>query len=93
MITILEMDRKYDVLVVILLVTIALGQLSLDVMFVSLYYGKGIGEWARNVNRVTNGNLSAGSIIFYILAFLFVLDIVKILRDRRKRISDKYYAP
>jgi hypothetical protein len=87
------MDRKYDVLVVTLLVIIALGQLSLDVMFVSLHYGKEIGEWARNLNSVTHGNLSVGSIIFYILAFLFVLDIVKILRDRRKRISDKYYAP
>ncbi|MGC8618513.1 MAG: hypothetical protein ACP5UZ_07255 [Thermoplasmata archaeon] len=87
------MERKCNALVVILLVIIAIGQLSLDIMFVSLHYGRMIGEWAINVNKLSHGNLSIGSITFYILIFLLTLDIAKILRDRRKRRSDTSYTP
>lgn len=79
------MERKFNVLIVILLVLIAIGQLSLDIMFVSLHYGGIIGKWVKSVNEFTYGNLSIGSIIFYVLALLLIIDIVKAWKDRRKR--------
>ena len=87
------MESKYNVLIVILLIIIAIGQLSLDFMFVSLYYGKMIGEWVVRVNRLSHGNLSIGSIIFYILVLLLIIDIVKAWRDRRKRTSEESSVP
>lgn len=79
------MERKYNVLIVILLIIIAIGQLSLDFMFVSLHYGRIIGEWVVRVNRLSHGNLTIGSIIFYVLILLLIIDIVKAWSDRRKR--------
>ena len=87
------MERKSNILIVILLIIIAIGQLSLDFMFVSLHYGRIIGEWVVRVNRLSHGNLTIGSIIFYILVLLLVIDIVKAWRDRRKRTSEESSAP
>lgn len=83
------MERKSNVLVVILLAIIAIGQLSLDFMFVSLHYGRMIGEWVKSVNTLSQGNLSIGSIIFYLLVLLLIIDIVKVLRDRIRRKMEK----
>ena len=87
------MERKYNVLIVILLIIIAIGQLSLDFMFVSLHYGRMIGEWAVRVNRLSHGNLTIGSIIFYILVLLLIIDILKAWRERRKWTSEESSAP
>ena len=81
------MERKSNVLVVVLLAIIAIGQLSLDFMFVSLHYGRMIGEWVKSVNRLSHGNLSTGSIIFYVLVLLLIIDIIKAWVDRRKLTS------
>ncbi|MEM3192725.1 MAG: hypothetical protein QW292_11740 [Candidatus Parvarchaeota archaeon] len=84
------MKRRYDVLVVTLLAIIAIGQLALDAMYVSLRYGKSIDEWGKTL---AHGNLSVGSIIFYVLVTLFFIDVAKIITDRKKKkVKDDSYV-
>lgn len=78
------MERRSTVLIVILLIIIAIGQLSLDFMFVSVHYGRMIVEWIKSLNRLSHGNLGIGSIIFYVLVLLLIIDIIKAWVDRRK---------